>query len=130
MPNRGFTRDKLQAFGNSFVRLLVKMAMVPEIEALRLGPVGNQPDFLGPVERAEDFHLYEARLLIHEVRAMAERLLDLSHLVISDYKFAERNKRASGLGADRLSRHEARADRSDCFVKWAAGGWRRFFAQS
>jgi hypothetical protein len=77
---------------------------------------------LGPVERAEDFHLYETRLLIHDVRAMAERLLDLGHLVISDYKFAERDKRAGGPNADRLSPDEFGAGRSDGFVEWAAGG--------
>lgn len=53
---------------------------------------------------------------------MAERLLDLGHLVISDYKFAERDKRAGGPNADRLSPDEFGAGRSDGFVEWAAGG--------
>jgi len=96
MPNRRFTGHKLQAFGNSFVRLLVKMAMVPEIEALRIGPVGNQPDFLGPVERAEDFHAYKAGLFIYQVRTTTEGLFDLGGLVVSDDEFAERDESASG----------------------------------
>jgi hypothetical protein len=57
VPDRRFTGLELQTFGNALVRLLVKMALVPVSEALRIGPVSDEPDFLGPVERAEDFHL-------------------------------------------------------------------------
>ena len=103
MPNLRFTGHELKSFGNASVRLLVKMTVVPKTKALRIGPVGEEPDFLGPVERAEDLHLNETGLPIHQVRAMAERLLDLGYFIISDYEFAERNKRAGGRGADRLS---------------------------
>ena len=130
MPNLRFTGHELQAFGNAFVRLLVKMAVVPESEALRIGPVSDEPDFLRPVERAEDFHLNKAGLPIHEVRPMAERVLDLGNLVIGDYEFADRDKWAGGLGADRLSRHERGADQSDGFVERTVGGWRWYFAQN
>jgi hypothetical protein len=117
VPNLRFTGHQLQAFGNALVRLLVQMAAVPESEALRIGPVSDEPDFLGPVARAEDFHLNKAGLLIHEVRAMTERVFDLGNFLISDHEFADRDKRAGGLGADRLSRHEHGADRSDGFAK-------------
>ena len=124
VPNLRFTGHQLQAFGNTLVGLLVKMAVVPESEALRIGPVSDEPDFLRAVERAEDFHLNKAGLLIHEVRAMAERVLDFGNLVISDYEFADRDKWAGGFGADRLSRRERGADRSAGFVErtGAAGG--------
>jgi hypothetical protein len=45
VPNLRFTGHKLQAFGNAVVRLLVKMAVVPESEALRIGSVSDEPDF-------------------------------------------------------------------------------------
>ena len=88
------TGHEFQAFGDALVRLLVKMAAVPEPEALGIGPVRDKPDFLGPVERAEDFQAYEAGLPIYQVRPLAKSFLDLGDLGIGDDEFAERNKRA------------------------------------
>ena len=109
VANLRFTWHELQVYGNVLVRLLVQMAVVPERKALAIGPVGNKPDFLGPVERAEDFHAYKAGLLIHQVRTTTEGLFDLRGLVISDDEFAERDKSAGGLSANRLSRHGVRS---------------------
>ena len=97
VANLLFAGHELQTFGNALVRLVVKMAVVPELEARRIAPVSDEPDFLGPVERAEDFHAHEARLPIYQVRAMAKGLLDLGGLVIGDDEFAQSDERARGL---------------------------------
>ena len=68
VANLRFTWHELQVFGNALVRLLIQMAVVPELEALAIGPVSDKPDFLEPVERAEDFQAYKAGLFIHQVR--------------------------------------------------------------
>jgi hypothetical protein len=98
-----------------FVRLLVKMASVPLAKGIGTGPVGDEPDFLRPINRADDFHLREARLTVHQVRALAERLLHLGDLVIADNEFAERDKWAVRL---RRGGRERSTDRSDSFAKW------------
>ena len=46
VANLRFTWHELQVFGNALVRLLVEMAVVPEPEALGIGPVSDKPDFL------------------------------------------------------------------------------------
>jgi hypothetical protein len=58
------------------------MTVVPERKALAIGPVSDKPDFLGPVERTENFHAYKAGPLIHQVRTMTEGLFDLRGLVV------------------------------------------------
>jgi hypothetical protein len=47
VANLRFTWHELQVSGNALVRLLVQMAVVPEPEALAIGPVSDKPDFLG-----------------------------------------------------------------------------------
>jgi hypothetical protein len=126
MPNLCFTGHELQFFGNALVRLLVKVAAVPEFEALRIGPMGDEPDFLGSVQRAEDLHAYEAGLPIHQVRALAEGLLNLDSLIIGDHEFAERDERRCPLG-DSEGRCEDGADRTKGFRKRATGNFGHYF---
>ena len=97
-----FAGDELQALGNALVRCMVKVAVVPAPEACGIGPIGDEPDFLGPLERAEHFHPHEAGLAVHEVRASAEGCLHFGGPVIGDDEFAERDKGADGRGDGRM----------------------------
>ena len=89
MANLLFALDKLQAFRNALVRFAIEVTVVPNLKALRVNPISDEPNFLGPVKGAENFHADEAGLPIHQVRTSAERLFHLSSLVIRNYKFAE-----------------------------------------
>ena len=89
MSNLLFTLDKLQAFRNALVRFVIQVTVVPNLEAFCVQPISNEPNFLGPVKGAENFHADEAGLPIHQVRTSAERLFHLSSLVICNHKFAE-----------------------------------------
>ena len=119
------SRHELQALGNALVRLMVKMAVVPELEATGIGPEGDEPDFLRLVERTEDFHAHEAGLMIHQVRTMPKRLLDLGRFVIGDDEFAEGHERAGYLGgAPGRRRGEGGLDGWVKRTATGAGGWR------
>ncbi len=90
--------DQLQPLGNSSVRLVVKVAVVPQLETARIRPVSDEPDFLGSVKWAENFHADVAGLVVHQVRALAEGLFDLGGLAIGDDEFTESDKAAGSLG--------------------------------
>jgi len=98
VANLRLTGQEFQGFGDTLVRSLIKMAVVPEPEALGIDPVRDEPDLLSAVEGAEDFHPHKARLLIHQMRPITEGFLHLGDLVIGDHESAERDKRAGGLG--------------------------------
>src|SRR5580658_10167266 len=97
VPNLRLIRHEFQAFGNALVRLLVKVAVMPEFETLRIDPVGDEPNFVETVKWAQDFHADEAGLLIDEVRAIAKGFLNLCDLSVGDDELAERDERIGGL---------------------------------
>ena len=105
------------------MRLLIKVAPVPDPVALGVSPVSKKPDFLGAVKRTEDFHPDEPGLPIHQVGAISERFLDLGGLFIGDNEFTERDKCCGLRGG---SRKERGTDGSDDSVERTMAAHRRW----
>ncbi len=97
VPNLLFTRHKLQTFRNALVRFVIEMAVVPDLEALHVDPISDEPNLFGPVQGAEDFHADKAGLSIHQMRTSAKRRFHLGGLVIRNHKFAESDESAPAL---------------------------------
>ena len=87
-------RHEFQAARNAFVRLAIQVRMVPVVEARRVGPEGERPDFLWMLERAENFHPNEACRVVDQVRPLPKSLLDVLLHPVGDRETPEGAERA------------------------------------
>ena len=117
----GFSGHQFQTLGNAAMRVVVKMTVVPAVETPGVTPVGDEPDFLRPVEWAENFHAFETGLPVHQMRPLAECRLHLGGLVVGNDEFAERHKGAGESGAEGGGLRRG-GDRSDCMKKRTTTG--------
>ena len=88
-------RIEFEAFGNAFVGVAIHVAFVPDAVALLVGPIGEEPDFVGLIDGAEDIEADEAFGGMEEVWAGEESFLDLAGHAVGDGEFADGDKEAA-----------------------------------
>ena len=81
--------DQFDSFGHSLVRFVILMTAVPRAETGFVRPEGEQPDFLGAIERTDDLHSAVSRCIVHQMRPSTERGLHFGAHAIRDDKAAE-----------------------------------------
>ncbi len=86
--NPRLATHELQPFGNSTMRITVKMAVMPAAKAFFICPERDEPDLLGPLERADYLHPKVTRSVIHEVGSIPECRFYFGDEPISDNEFA------------------------------------------
>ena len=66
MADQGATGNQFQSLGNSLVGPAIIVAAIPGSEAGLVTPKGQQPDFIGTIQRAEHIKPHEAGRVLSE----------------------------------------------------------------
>ena len=92
VADAGRARQQFDAFGHSFVRFVVLMAVMPGLKTALVRREREQPDFLRAIERTDDLHPTVAQCIVHQMRPSTERGLHFGAHAIRDDKAAEHHK--------------------------------------
>jgi hypothetical protein len=86
--------DQLQTFGNPLMHFPKPVTAMPVDEARLIGPIGDEPDFIRIVRRADHIQALKTGDLVHEMRPVPEGPLDFRNHIVSHGKSAQGHKHA------------------------------------
>ena len=91
-PEPGAFRNELQAFRNSLVRVVIKVAMVPGLKALFITPVRQEPNLVLIIQGADNLETNKSRGIVYEAWAIAEGIFHLGGHVVGDGELTQGNE--------------------------------------